>query len=339
MTTSALGVMCLMGWSGAAHAQEASVSLQFDEQLATKLGLDTSAMEAELSDQIDEGLRVVDQGDFLAGMANATSISTRGMGVDYASDFQRAVIGGSFGTAVAGRAGFGRGDTPLPVGGFSAQVSLMAGLNLGFASSKDSFARRVRVFVNGMAMTLPSGSPFDGSFENYGAHLQLELIDGVSATVAEWGGLALTGGYQRTNYHLELQEELPIDAEAGVPLTWNADGTYQVDAWANTIPLEVSTSFRVFVISGYMGVGYDLTTAGAESEATLQGDIDARVDDDKRRLGTGTVSLLDEAPGDDAVGRAFVGAQVNVLLVKAYGQLNIGFNETFGGNVGLRVAW
>ena len=53
----------------------------------------------------------------------------------------------------------------------------------------------------------------------------------------------------------------------------------------------------------------------------------------------GRVDLSYDGTGsaDGITPRVFGGVQANILMFKLYGQLNVGFNDTFGGHTGLRV--
>jgi hypothetical protein len=319
-----------------AHAQ--SIVVNIDETQAEQYGLDASGLESNLNSTVSDQLNIGEQAAFLTGMANAAALATKGMGVDYASNPKRVVFGGSFGTAVNGvGASFKRGEYAVPEGGFSLQASLMAGINLGFGN-EDSALSRFRLYANGLALGT-SGDSFNASVYNYGAHLQVQLLKPRQAAVLEWGGLAVTSGYEVSGYVMELTSALPVVTEQdGVELSWDATGAYDIVSVSDTIPVEVSTNLRVFVATIFVGGGVDLVSAGsATSEISLGGDINASAAGQDATLGNIAVSLAEEGFADDMVPRAFVGAQADLLFIKAYGQLNIGFNESFGGHVGLRV--
>jgi hypothetical protein len=328
-----------------ARAQE--VQFDIDDAAARQLGIDAQQVEDALGGTIGDQLRLVDQEDFLAAMANATAISTRGMGVDYATNIETFVLGFSVGSGVAtsGKV-FGREgeENPLPTGGFSSQISIMAGVALGAfdGSGEDEDATlldRVRVYANGMSLRMPSGAPFEGSMTNLGAHLQLSLVNPMDAEVVEWGGFALTGGYEHAIYHLSLQQELPIETTTGdARLRWAATGEYGVDAWSATLPLELSTNLRIVFVTAYAGAGLDLGVSRAKSLASLSGPLRGEAGQQSRDLGDASVSLEQAKGGDPARPRLFFGAQLDVFVLKAYGQLNLGTGDTYGGHIGLRVA-
>ena len=167
-------ILALHVWLSSALAQQ--VVVEMDQEKADAAGIDPSAFEAEFSAAVEDELRLGDQSEYLGQMAQAAVLSSKGMGADYATNPQRLVIGGGFGSAVSA-AGFrfGRGDGTLPQGGFAFQVSALAGLNLGVLAEDDSPARRFLVYGNGM-MLETNNEPFEGELLNYGGHLQIKLL-------------------------------------------------------------------------------------------------------------------------------------------------------------------
>lgn len=323
----------------AAFAQQ--VSINIDPELAAQAGLDPETVEQKLDSALDEDLHLVDMSPFMTEMANAAVLSTKGMGVDYATNPQRFVVGASVGTAVSGNGvRFGRGSEGVPSGGFALQIAGMAGVNLGALADEESFARRFQLYVNGMALSTAL-DPFKGSFLHAGAHAQVQLIrPGGRRGIFEWGGLAFTTGYEYATYTLTLQEELPVETDA---LTWDATGTYTVEASAASIPVELSTNLRVSVVTVYGGAAFDINQGSdATSLVSLGGDVLANAGGGVR-LGDATVSTGAAGQGDAYFPRGFVGVQINILPVKVYGHVNAATDLaaerlSFGGNVGIRVA-
>jgi hypothetical protein len=131
--------------------QARAANFDFDEAALKAAGLDPQAVEDDLGAKIDEKLGAAEQPKFLSGMANATAISARGMGVDYGLDVRKFVAGVGLGSGIAYSGSLlGRGDEELvPSGGFSAQLSLMAGVCPGGFVPKDNFLDRIRVFGTG----------------------------------------------------------------------------------------------------------------------------------------------------------------------------------------------
>jgi len=330
-----LGLLAAAAAPNRAAAQDISVVI--DPDLAERAGVDAAAVEAQIRSATGGTLKMDAPQAFLAQMATANAFATKGMGVDYASNPQRFFAGGSVGTAVNG-AGFTfvRGTDTMPTAGFAFQAAGNAGLNLGFLSPDESFLRRLVLSANGMYAVGGSG-PFDATLYNAGAHLQLKIIRPSHKGVVEWGGLDLTGGYELSSYRMGLYEDIPVATNG---LRWDATGTFDVAALSHTIPVEVSTNLRVLVVSAYVGGAVDIRrSAWATGDASLAGPLSVEVQGSEQPLGavTATLGTRGDAPAE-YVPRVFGGAQINVLWLKVYGHLNVAFDDTYGGHLGVRVA-
>lgn len=320
-----------------APAAAQQIVIELDEQRAKQLGVDPGVVEADLEQQMGEQLRLDDVDEFLRQMGAANMTASRGMGADYASNPQRIVFGGSVGTAVsAAGVRFGKGAEGMPAGGFAFQAALLAGVNLGVASSETSALRRFVLYVDGLvAETSPE--PFLASTTNLGGHLQIKLVrPKPTEGLLEWGGLDLTTGYEWSRYRLELSQELPV---LGQSLSWEADGKLAVFTDSASVPIELSTNLRFFVLSAFFGAAADVALdSSTDLEMSLVGPVLVEVDGGRENIGSASVSLARQGLIDGVTPRLFAGAQVNVFFVKAYGQLNVGFDQSFGGHLGGRIA-
>lgn len=319
-----------------ALAVEATVDITLPDE-AQQAGLDEAQLEAELAGAIGDQLHVVDVGGYMDQMADANVLSAKGMGVDYGSDMQRFAFGGAFGTAVngAGAAIDGGTATGLPETGFALQVGLMAGLNLGAFSDKDSALRRFKLYVNGMSAETDR-SPFSATFLNYGGHVQIKVIKGGDKTDGvRWGGLDFTGGYEYSSYTLALKETMPVSTEG---MTWDATGTYSLSAEAQSIPVELSSNLHIFVVTVYGGVGFDYNLGGGASTSIgVGGPITLAYSGQSAEVGSATLTLEESGEVSPWAARGFVGAQADIFFVKVYGQVNVTLDESVGGHVGVRV--
>ena len=296
---------------------------------------------------IDDALKLGTLEEFLRQMANANAIATRGMGVDYASNFKRFVVGAGIGTGVNGvGASLTRGDSGLPEGGFAFQMTVMGGLNLGmFNKADDSFADRVAVFGNGLIMVAPESDGFGGTTKNMGAHIQIKPVLPKGNKVVGWGGLAFTTGYEFSSFRMVLKESIPIDAPVGdYEMTWKADGEFAIESHTSTIPLELSTNLKLLVVSPFVGGAFDINFINSSfADGDLSGPLTADVNGETVDVGTANlvVHMIDpetgghgEVSGTMMTPRFFGGLQANILFLKLYGQVNVSLDESFGGHIG-----
>ncbi len=319
----------LLVCGGAAQAQELELEI-------TDPAADEGQIRSSLGGIVDDQLRLGDQSDFLEQMTDATLLAAKGMGVDYASSPQRFVLGVSVGSALSGSGfGFGYGGGLLPSGGFAFQMAITGGINLGFLTQTDGFARRVMIYGHGMGLS-GSREPFESSMGAYGGNVQVALVKPMDDGVAGWGGLQLTTGVSHARYELRLTQAAPIETDTAA---WEASGSYVVSARGTSLPLELSTNMRLAVLTVFGGGGLDVDlAAGADSEIALEGPISTTVEGQRREVGTARVSASDGTTFVGVAPRGFAGLQINILPVKLYGQLNIGGFRGFGGHAGVRVA-
>lgn len=307
-----------------------------DAAQAEQAGIDAAEFEADFARTVEDELNLVDERSYLDEMAVAALLATKGMGVDYASNPERFVVGGSAGSAASSGIRLGQTERTLPQGGFSFQATAMAGVNLGVFAAEDSPARRVVVYANGMAMERED-ERYDSELVNAGTHVQVKLVRPRAAEGGEWGGIDLTGGYELARYTLSVRGDMPIwDGKN----SWDASGEYAIRSQAASVPLELSTNVRMGGLSLYLGGGYDLwRSADASSLIALDGDLTTKVKGERADLGTAQLSHSQTSQlSQQASPRAFFGVQANVLMVKAYGHINVQPSEGFGAHAGLRVA-
>ena len=329
-------------WALSTTAQAQQINLSLDPAATGDL-LNEQQIEGQLNEALAEQLKLGDQDQFTRSMAEAASMSIKGLGVDYASNIKTFVVGGaiSSGAHEAGLS-FKKGEATLPQGGYAGQLTLMAGLNLGMGGKEKGFFDRFRLYANGLALKFPSSREFGGNMANVGGHLQFKLIGGINGKIVEWGGLDLTSGFEYTHYTLSLRSDLPLPAPiAGGNATWGATGTYDLNTSAWSMPIEASTNLRVAVATVYLGGAYDLNTATTTSDAALNGPITATITDiniNNERIGSASLNLSGSGSAAPTNVRIFMGAQANIMMLKAYGHLNIGLNGALGGHLGLRVA-
>lgn len=327
--------------TSAAHAQ--TVAIDIDSKAAAAVGLDPDALELEINQFLSDDLRLIDTDAYMRQMAAAAAFSTKGMGVDYATNPRGLVFGASIGFAASGLSPDllrNIGET-LPPQGYAAQVTVMGGLNLGILiKGEDSILDRIVVYGNAMVLRPPNNDfPIRGTLRNAGLHVQVKLINPVRLAVVEWGGVAVTGGVEQATYILSLEQNLPLEYDLdGIGLRWDGVGAYEMSANAVTVPLEVSTNVRVLFIGAFAGLGLDLASARANASAGISGNLFASVGDSKEQdLGQASVVLGTTGQAGPMVVRLFGGLQLDLPLIKLYGQVNLGTGNRLGAHTGIRL--
>jgi hypothetical protein len=332
----------MVALSALAHAQSATVTWDFDEDRLRDLGIDPSELSGGLSGTADEQLKLAQPGAFLDRFARAAALSTKGMGVDYASNAEKFVVGAAMGAAVSGAPlAFTRGQSDVPESGYAFMTSIHAGLNLGvFGSGDPNFADRIRLYVSGLGFRTPDEYALRGRMANVAGHGQVEIVQPIEiGKLAEWGGIATTAGFEYARYELELSGSLPLTYDTGgISATWIAGGAFSMRSSVFTVPIELSSSFRFVPLTVYGGAGFDIDVARADTTASLSGPVNVAVGGDEEPIGTGSVSFESAGSSEPYQLRGFFGAQVAIYAFKIYGHFNIGAGETYGAFAGLRVA-
>ena len=109
------------------------------------------------------------------------------------------------------------------------------------------------------------------------------------------------------------------------------------------MPLEVSTSARVKVIglgaTVFGGIGGDLIEASTQASIDLEGDVFGRNTNGGEEvwLGFAGAELVGNGTAIPTSARAFAGAQLDIWILKLYGQLNVGTGNRLGAHAGVRV--
>ena len=338
-------IACILFTTSSAFAQT-TVDFQVDDARAQQVGVDPTEIEQGISSYVEDALRIVDADAFMASMSEATAIAGKGLGVDYASNPQQFVFGISIGTgANASGLVLDRDDGTLPEGGFAAQTSAMAGLNLGLldGSSDDEglqFLDRFVVSVHGMSFRAPGNSrTFQGSMYNYGGHVTMKLIGHGEKGILDWGGLALTTGYEHATYRLRFTGDAPFSTDADdVNVRWNATGVYDLVSDVESIPFELSSNVRVSVVTVFLGAGVDLNVGRTTGVGALSGPIIVEVDSGAESIGTGEVASDATGDSEPLAVRGFGGVQVNILPVKLYAAIHGSSRASASLQAGLRIA-
>lgn len=294
----------------------------------------------DILNQVSNIFQVADVGAFLKDFQNTQAFSSKGLGVDYASETTLAEVGAtiSFATSVdkSYNKPSGSYSDPMPLSSGGLNFSLMGGLGLGLIGLDP-----VMIFGNWFKGNASFGQ-LDGSYDNWGVHGQLRLLGPsrkMSATkfLIRWGGIAITSGadYSRMtlNARKDLQSNFTLPAytaggpQGSVSIQNQGTLTFSLQQTTWTVPLEVTTSLRLLsLLTIYGGFGLDFQLGGGSdldinmSSGNLTGKVGSTSVGD---LGTATISVKQHASPSAARFREIVGVQVGVFdVVRIFVQVN-----------------
>ncbi len=301
-----------------------------------------------LETQVNANLPEADQSNYLKGMANAGVASQKGLGASYGSNIKFMEVGftGALGADLGNNSMSdligGDVDTNQIRGvGVGAAVSLgLKGSNFGSKFGPFDM-KRASFYGYFLKLDAPDTDGLDGNTTSLGFHMQYKIIEGFGAGFGffEWGGVDITTGFERSSMNIKFIE--PINetvTEGGV--TANFDGTAAVGAKVSTvtIPLEISTNFRLLYLTSFFGgLGMDLSTGSAKSIANLSGNIN--ITGGSGGTGQATLDLGTEEGPSTISTRAFFGVQFNLTILNAFVLVNKGLtNDTLGLAFGARIS-
>jgi hypothetical protein len=355
-----IGAPLALLWLAAdSRAAEVRVNIQESPgaaQFAQQAGLDIPRLEGEVQRELENLFQTYRVADYLRSFADAQAFASRGMGVDYVSNFRAAMIG------VAGNLSLNIEDgylpqgtrTRPPAGGVSTNATIMAGVNLDFFHLAP-----VTLFGNYFRR---SGKleEFNASLSNWGLHAQLKLWgkggDGLVGVLFRWGGIDLTTGIERARLRLNLAgawaRDIPVGPMgAGAPsalVAVNTIGGFTIDMRTFSIPIEITTNVRLlYLLSLYAGMGFDWQIGGGSSLALdLDGTMLGRATSGEGQsspvdLGTAAVEASESVDPSPGRLRWLMGLQVNVFVIKLFAQLNLATQDPVIASValGARVAY
>jgi hypothetical protein len=316
---------------------------------AAGVGMTPDQLAAQLVGQVDGLFQTANIGAFLHDFQNAQSFSTKGLGVDYASEATLAEVGAtlSFASNVDKAYKPSGSYTDPPISGGGASFSLMGGVGLGLVGLDP-----LMVFGNWFKGSATVGA-LDGSYHNWGLHGQVRLLGPsrkMSAVkmLVRWGGIAITSGADYS--HLSVSAKRPIsstmDVVQGAPVTVTSTGdlVFTLDQTTWSVPLEVTTSLRLLsLVTVYGGLGMDWQLGGGSDlkigmNANLAGKY---LGANYGNLGTATISATGHVNPSAARLREIVGVQLGILdMIRLFLQVNVSGSSPMLTSVagGLRLA-
>ncbi|MCO4795400.1 MAG: hypothetical protein KC493_16895 [Bacteriovoracaceae bacterium] len=305
-----------------------------------------SSMEA----QVNADLPDADQATYLKGMANASVMSTKGAGTDYANDIDVFIVGGGFNAGVdIGNQSFGDllgGDIDgNQVAGVGLAPSVLIGFGMGVLPIKWKIVKRSKIFVN--FFSYDAGDPGDdleAEISNFGFHIRTKIItprNFVPLGILKWGGIDTHIGFDHSSLTLKYTENFTETSTDGSnSMTYTGTAVAGAEVSTNSIPIEVSTSIQMgYVFTLYGGMGIDFNFGSAKSIASVDSNV-VITPVAGSATGTATMDLGQEDSPSAMTVRTFGGIQFNIPLVKIYAHVDKALGKgLYGLHAGLKVTF
>ena len=330
--------------TGSAHAQPAcSGSPNLNQvcispspaatQFAGTLGTTPEQITNDILAQVNGLFQTTDVASFLRDFQNAQAFSSKGLGVDYASETTRVEVGAtiSFASNVDKAYKPSGSSTDPPISGGGANFSLMGGLGFGMFGFEP-----LMLFGNWFKGSATLGQ-LNGSYNNWGMHGQLRLFgpsrqSSAVKLLVRWGGIAITSGADYSRMTLsagkKIQSSFALPSYAvGAPqgsVSVQSSGTltFALEQTTWSVPLEVTTSLRLLsLVTLYGGFGLDFQLGGGSDvhidmqDAALSGRIPGTTATD---LGTASISVNQHVSPSPARLREIVGLQLGIFDVARF---------------------
>jgi hypothetical protein len=324
------------------------------QALITATGMTQAQLQTFLTGKLDQLFQVTNAASFIRNFGDAQSFTSKGLGVDYASEATYFEVGGSASFALGMDRTYQPGSTQgYPIQGVGLNATVMAGASLGFLGIP------VMVFGNWMQVPTQRYGEMSGKLDNWGIHAQLRLFGpsrkttGLKALV-RWGGVAITSGFDSSHMGLGVSRDvssnfgIPSSVTNGVNVDVTGDATgnavFKIDMTTRSIPVEVTTSVRLLtLLTAYGGLGFDWQLGGGSAldlamNASMIAHIPGQPD---ANLGTAFVHATSHVDPSAAKVRGILGAQVDLWLIRLFAQLNVANTSPTMASVavGARVAY
>ena len=223
-----LAITMVLGVAGPAAAQ---VNVQFQSgpgtQFAQQAGIALPTLQKQMNDELNTLFQTYRVGDYLRSFGDAQSFATRGMGVDYASNFKAVMVGVGRQPVVERREGlFARGHPHQAASGRRGPQRHDHGRGEpGRAGHRPGQHLRQLLQATGDPRTISRRTSATS-----GCTLQLKLFGpgdgGLMDAVIQWGGLDITTGFERSKLGMTLSQgwrrNIPVGmagaAGAGAPV-------------------------------------------------------------------------------------------------------------------------
>lgn len=329
-----------------------TVTVNVDPAAAQQLMLNVPEIQAQLQSALNEAYQVANGSQYVRNFGDSFAFTTKGLGVDYASNPQLFVVGIAGNVSLNVQDGFVPQNTKTapPINAVGLNATLMGGLNFGFLGFSP-----LTIYGNYYQCSATIND-HHADLKNWGVHAQVKVFNPGGllgrGSPLRWGGVDVTTGLDYSQMVLRLtsgtiNSTVPLGTSQVPDLSVIASsmGTFNLDLRTYSIPLEVTTNLRLlYILSLYGGLGLDLQVGGGNDMVlALNGTLTGRAPSQgitAQPLGTVSMAATDHQGPSVGHLRGLVGAQISILVVKLFAQLNWMPDKNLAGLAfGARVAW
>lgn len=287
---------------------------------------------------------------FLNAMGNATSASTRSLGVNPPNEWRTLSLQLSVGAGLESGHGseVGAQQNSLPSIGLGGEAALTVGLPassfvgqsfLGLDSS------RLHFYADFMTLSLNSlYSGLDLNFLTVGAHADYLLAPPSGFVVLDWTGLQIETGLDVAHFAANYTTPLSFSSSSsGVTMTYSSKVNIGVSSTVVSVPLQMQTGLTFFkVLTLYTGFGMDLNLGSSALTGGVSGPVTA-TDASHTTVFTGTGTLDVSSTSGSAPSfidtRFFFGLQFNLIYAHLFAQFSKVSHDTEAVQAGLNLAF
>lgn len=317
---------------------------------AYQTAIDSFVSTFETQINASAGIGDLNLGQYFSGIANATSVSNSGLGVDHHSHFDVALFGFGLGAAGVLASGYGISDLASggsetlrqKIGGMAVGANVTVGLKASTFLHSPLFGfidpARLKGYVGFFFFpyTVPGyGSASLGALSMMG---QYNIVPGTSAGLGafKWGGVNISSGLRMASFSLKgsvaqtvAMTQNIVVASNNVPTTMSAPITVNMNLSSKdfTIPVEASTSVRLaWIMSLMMGTAFDINVGSASGGVTAPDPTITLT-----HSSTGPVTLAGSTTVDAAVDTAFANGSGKPTFINWRGFGGVQFEFGVGG--------
>lgn len=304
-------------------------------------------------ERILENLPDVSLEDYADGIADATGFALQGQGSDYGENFDRVIVIPTLGFAIQGDTSELEED-PEEAEGLGVGGAITIGINMRHLDrSKFGPIDTNRLDLFGSIMNYRLKQPFDEvsttsnifSLALYGRYRLINDKNYLKHHLLEWGGIHIHTGLQYAKSKIEATQNFKGEVYRSGVLEARFNGgdvDLTLDSYVFTIPVEISTFFRVgYLLTLYTGMSVDFNYGESEIELGANGSISGGVTvlDNDFEAEFDRDASVDGEPSPMS-SRAFLGVQFNLPYFRTFVHLNKGIgNDLIGAYGGVKFVF